>query len=171
MQQGITGNGRRGFVLATLLLLGGCATLNDFVAGMRNKPAAGTVPLAERPVHPPIDANAFTLASMDQTVVGEPQIVFAGSEDTFSDLARTYGLGYDELVAANPDVDPWLPGENTPVLLPTQFVLPDVPKRGVILNIATKRLFYYPQPDEGRAAEGADLPNWHRPCRMGNAAR
>jgi L,D-transpeptidase ErfK/SrfK len=69
-----------------------------------------------------------------------------------SDLARTYGLGYDELIAANPEVDPWLPGENTPVLLPTQFVLPDVPREGVVLNIASKRLFYFPQVQDGQPA-------------------
>lgn len=95
-------------------------------------------------MHDPIDANAFSLAGDGQSVIGEPQIVFTGPDDTFSDLARTYGLGYDELIAANPGIDPWLPGEGTAVLLPTQYVLPDAPRRGVILNIATKRLFYYP---------------------------
>jgi len=81
-----------------------------------------------------------------------PQVVFTSLADTLSDLARAYGLGYDELVAANPGVDPWLPGEKTPVLLPTQYVLPDVPREGIVLNIATKRLFYFPAVPEGQAA-------------------
>ncbi len=102
------------------------------------------VPLADRPVEAPLPANEFVLAAPAQTVIGEPQVVFTRREHTFSDLARAYGLGYDELVAANPDIDPWLPGENTPVLLPTQHVLPDVPRSGVILNVATRRLFYFP---------------------------
>ena len=105
--------------------------------------------MEDRPLQDPIDSNSFVLTSDEQTVVGEPQIVFAGADDTFSDLARTYGLGYDDIVDANPGVDPWLPGQGTPVLLPTQYVLPNLPKRGVILNIATKRLFYFPQVDEG----------------------
>jgi L,D-transpeptidase ErfK/SrfK len=108
------------------------------------------VPLQQRPLEEPIPANHFVLTSPQQSVVGVPQIVFTSKEDTFPDLARTYGLGYDELLAANPGVDPWLPGENTPVLLPTQFVLPDVPHKGIILNIATKRLFYFPQLPEGQ---------------------
>lgn len=70
--------------------------------------------------------------------------MFTRGEDTFSDLAREYGLGYDELLAANPGVDPWLPGENTPILLPTQYVLPMLPRQGIVLNIASKRLFYFP---------------------------
>jgi L,D-transpeptidase ErfK/SrfK len=109
------------------------------------------VPLAERPLVAPIDANRFVLSSPGQSVVGTPQIVFASAGDTFADLARTYGLGYDELLAANPGVDPWLPGEKTPVLLPTQFVIPDAPHSGIVLNIASKRLFYYPRMPDGQA--------------------
>ena len=82
-------------------------------------------------------------------MIGAPQVVFTRAEDTFSDLAREYGLGYDEIVAANPGIDPWLPGENTAVLLPTQYVLPPVVKEGIVLNIATKRLFYFPTAGEG----------------------
>jgi len=92
------------------------------------------------------------LESAQQSVVGMPQVVFTRGEDTLSDLARAYGLGYDELLAANPDVDPWLPGDNTPVLLPTQYVLPDVPREGIVLNIASRRLFYFPVVPEGQAA-------------------
>ena len=77
------------------------------------------------------------------------QVVKARYEDTFVDFARAYGLGYDDLVAANPDVDPWLPGEGTPIVLPTQFVLPLAPRRGIVLNIAAKRLFYYPVVADG----------------------
>lgn len=106
----------------------------------------------------PIDGNTFLLTSEEQTVIGEPQIVLAGATDTFSDLARTYGLGFDDLIDANPGIDPWLPGAGTPVLLPTQFVLPDAPKRGVILNIASKRLFYYPKPAEGELQQVHTYP-------------
>jgi len=109
------------------------------------------VPLDQRPVEDPITAHHFVLDSAQQSVVGVPQVVFTRYSDTLADLARTYGLGYDELIAANPDVDPWLPGENTPVLLPTQYVLPDVPRKGIVLNIASRRLFYFPEVPEGQA--------------------
>ena len=107
------------------------------------------MPLEERPLQEPLPPNEFVLAYSEQSVVGEPQVVFAEGEDTLSDLAREYGLGYDEIIAANPDVDPWLPGDGTAVVLPTQYVLPDAPRQGLVLNIATKRLFYYPPLQEG----------------------
>lgn len=134
---------KRLVVLLPLLAVGGCAALDDFLASKK------TIPLEDRPIEAPIDSNQFALVHVDQSVIGEPQVVFARSEDTLSDLAREYGLGYDEIVTANPGVDPWLPGENTAVVLPTQYVLPNVAKKGVVLNIATKRLFYYPQASPG----------------------
>jgi len=140
-----------------LLSVAGCETLVG-VAGWGESPGEEVVPIEDRPVQEPIDGNTFTLTSDEQHVIGEPQIVFAGSEDTFSDLARTYGLGYDDLIDANPDIDPWLPGEGTPVLLPTQYILPAAPKNGVILNIATKRLFYYPTPGEGEQQQVLTYP-------------
>ena len=140
---------RRAPFLLPLLALGGCAALDDLLSAKGGAGAAGHVPLHERPVEEPLDPNNFLLESSGPTVIGEPQVVFAAESDTLSDLARTYGLGYDEILAANPDVDPWLPGAGTPVLLPTQYVLPNVEREGVVLNIATKRLFYFPEVPDG----------------------
>lgn len=133
--------------------LAGCSSLQGFLAplGGAESSEQQSPPLDEQPRLAPISRNYFVLESADQSVIGVPQIVFSKDEHTFSDLAREYGLGYDELVAANPEVDPWLPGEGTPVLLPTQFVLPDVPREGIVLNIAAKRLFYFPAAADGES--------------------
>ena len=96
----------------------------------------------------PIDSNRFVLAD-GQDVVGEIQVIKARYEDSFVDFAREYGLGYDELVQANPGVDPWIPGEGTEVVLPTRFILPEAAREGIVLNIAAKRLFYFPDSGEG----------------------
>ncbi len=142
--------------LATLVSAG-CTVFQDF--GYQPDEAAVTLPpLAERPRLDPISRNYFILESADQDVVGEPQIVFTRETDTFSDLAREYGLGYDELVEANPGVDPWLPGVNTPILLPTQYILPDVPRQGIVLNIASKRLFYFPKINDGEPMQVMTYP-------------
>jgi L,D-transpeptidase ErfK/SrfK len=139
------------FILALpLLLLGGCFSFDSLMSSDSSKVEKVVVPLEQRPVEEPIARNYFVLETPDQSVIGAPQIVLTRKQDTFSDLAREYGLGYDEIVAANPDVDPWLPGDKTPVLLPTQYVVPDVPREGLVLNITSKRLFYFPQVAEGQ---------------------
>jgi len=147
---------KRLVVLLPLLVVAGCATLDDFLASIRKD--QGSIALEQRPIEMPIAPNSFVLTHADQSVVGVPQVVFTRSEDTLSDLAREYGLGYDEIVTANPGIDPWLPGKNTPIVLPTQFVLPSTPRKGVILNIATKRLFYYPEAADGEQQQVLTYP-------------
>jgi L,D-transpeptidase ErfK/SrfK len=103
------------------------------------------------PAEPAVPSDRFLLPPDGTDVIGRVQITTARHEDTLSDIARRFDLGYEEIVAANPGMDPWLPGEGARVVLPTQFVLPDAPRQGLVLNLAAMRLFYYPSP-------GADEP-------------
>ncbi len=106
---------------------------------------------------------------MGNDIVGKIRSVDTRYEDTLLDIARHYDLGYNEIIIANPGVDPWLPGDNTPLLLPTQFILPDGPREGIVLNVAAMRLFYYPKPHKGQAATVITYPvgigrqNWRTP--------
>ena len=145
------------FLLAAILV-SGCATFEDFLNARQTEKESSLPPIEERPRLDPISRNYFVLDSPEQGVVGEPQVVFTTPDNTFSSLAREYGLGYDELIAANPGVDPWLPGENTPVLLPTQYVLPEGPRRGLVLNLAAKRLFYFPEVADGEPVQVMTYP-------------
>lgn len=94
----------------------------------------------------PARADVFELVAGD-SVIGSMLEVRARYEDTLTDIARRHGLGYDDIVRANPGIDPWLPGEATPVRLPTQFVLPETPHEGIVINIAEYRLYYYEATD------------------------
>lgn len=135
-----------------------CAALQDLFP---DEAIPGSEPervdIAGLPAEDPIDPTRFLIESPEQSVVGTPQVVFASASDTLADFAVEYGLGYDELTAANPGVDPWLPGEGTPILLPTQHVLPDVPREGIVLNIASKRLYYFPADGIERDPDTGDL--------------
>ncbi len=79
-----------------------------------------------------------------EDVVGQIRVIKAKYEDTFAAIAETNDLGYSELVAANPGVDPWLPGEGTDIILPTRFILPPGSREGIVINIAEYRMYYYP---------------------------
>jgi len=93
----------------------------------------------------PSAALELPLPPEGEDMVGEIQVIKAKYEDTFAALGETYDLGYLELVAANPGVDPWLPGEGTDIILPTRFILPPGPREGIVINLAEYRLYYYPQ--------------------------
>lgn len=94
-------------------------------------------------------ATVYPLPPPGTNVIGQMQVVNATKEDTLVDIARRYGLGYDEIVHANPGVDRWAPEEGTPIVIPTQHVLPNTPREGIVLNIPEMRVYYYPQAAPG----------------------
>lgn len=96
-------------------------------------------------------AAVYDAPAPDDDVIGDVRHIRTDAEDTLSALARRHNLGFEEIKLANPDVDPWLPGDGTRVVLPTRYVLPDPPREGLVLNLAEMRLFYYP-PEGSRYA-------------------
>jgi L,D-transpeptidase ErfK/SrfK len=78
-----------------------------------------------------------------QTVVGEVTTYRVRAGDTLLDIARWYDLGYNEIVDANPGVDPWVPKPGTEILVPTEWVLPCCSYQGVVVNLPEMRLFQY----------------------------
>ena len=81
--------------------------------------------------------------SLDSTIIGSPATHVAKFKDTLLDIARLNHLGYQELKRVNPGVDTWLPGEGTRVTIPAQWILPEAPREGLVLNIPEMRLYYY----------------------------
>lgn len=94
-------------------------------------------------------AEVYEMPAAGDDVIGSLTVVRTRADETLLEIARRHGLGYEEIVAANPDVDTWLPGEGTEVILPTRFVLPPGARRGLILNLAEYRMYYFPQPQAG----------------------
>ncbi|MDQ2076548.1 L,D-transpeptidase family protein [Marinimicrobium sp. ABcell2] len=90
-----------------------------------------------------VEAHTYTLSSAQADVVGEVNIVKSRDSDTLMDIAREHSMGYREMRLANPDTDIWLPGEDNPIVIPSQFILPDAPRDGIVLNRSEKRLYYF----------------------------
>ena len=79
-------------------------------------------------------------------MVGEMRHIVVSYNDTLLDLARENSLGYIEMIAANPGIDPWVPGESTRIVLPTAHILPDAERRGLVVNLGEQRLYYFGPP-------------------------
>lgn len=91
----------------------------------------------------PISHGAVYDILPGQDVVGEVQYTTTKYEDTFLVVAQKFDIAYRELIAANPTVDPWIPGEGTKVVIPSQYILPSGPRQGIVINLPELRLYYF----------------------------
>jgi L,D-transpeptidase ErfK/SrfK len=88
-------------------------------------------------------------AAEDKTVyVGEMSEMTASYEDTMVHIARAHNLGFIDVKAANPDLDAWIPGAGAKITLPTMHLLPDVPHKDIVINLAEMRLYFFPRNGE-----------------------
>lgn len=90
-----------------------------------------------------VSQNAQAVTKYSKDYFGENIIHDAVFEDTLIHLARRNGLGFVELRAANPTLDPWIPGADADIILPKQHLLPDAPRNGIVINLAEMRLYYF----------------------------
>jgi len=97
----------------------------------------------------PAQAAVYELTDPNMQVVGEDLHIQTHYSDTLVEIARQYGLGYEEVARANPKVDPWLPGEGTQIMIPGRHILPPGPRDGIVVNIPEHRLYYFPKPLRG----------------------
>ena len=111
------------------------------------------VPRKVAPAEPaaplPVQTERFVLAP-GQDVVGTLQVVKVRKGETLSDIGRRFNVGLGEMTRANPNTDPWIPKPGAAVIVPTQYILPDAPHRGIVVNLAEMRLFYFPPHKHGQ---------------------
>lgn len=82
------------------------------------------------------------------TVIGSSRTYTVQPKDTLLDIARFFDLGYNEITAAHPDVDPWVPEVGSKLSVPTYWVLPKSHFTGMVINIPEMRMYYYPPEDK-----------------------
>src|SRR4029453_899010 len=91
-------------------------------AGAPHRAAPSAAKLARHPLENP---------PRSQDLVARLAFRDARAGDTLAEL----GVGYTELVAANPGVDPWLPKAGTRLVVPNARLLPSNPREGIVVNL------------------------------------
>src|SRR3990170_7310049 len=127
-------NWRRLIVLSVFILsLQGCALMKSIQETR-----------SPFPIYPEsyIERNEFSVAKGDD-VIGRLAVIRLEKGDTLPDIARHFSLGINAISAANPGVDVWVPNAGERVMLPLSFILPDTPRKGIVVNLATMRLLQY----------------------------
>lgn len=103
----------------------------------------GLLLLCALPAHADEKAEPY-----DLPYIGEMKTHTTVYEDTLINIARKNDLGFVEMRAANPHIDPWLPGADKELIIPSRHLIPDAPREGVIINLPEMRLFAFF--DDGR---------------------
>lgn len=107
----------------------------------------------------------YNLASPAQSVVGKAKTVTLLQGQTLTQLSRQEGVGYYEILEANPGLDPNNLQPGIELILPTQFILPDAPHKGIVINLAELRLYLYSE--DGQSVEtvpvGIGRQGWATP--------
>lgn len=91
-------------------------------------------------------AATYVLPEGDD-VIGSVQYAVADEDDTLMDIAHRFNVGFDAIKAANPGLDPWVPGAGSQIVIPSRFVLPSAKRNGIVVNVAEMRLYYFFQPE------------------------
>ena len=99
-------------------------------------------PFIPRHLEQKIERNEFSVARGDD-VIGRLAVVRLEKGDTLPDIARHFSLGINAISAANPGVDVWVSEAGERIKLPLSFILPDAPRKGIVVNLATMRLFQF----------------------------
>ena len=150
-------------MLETLAYIEGTKYITMFL-----KPFSISIIISLAMVHSAL-AKPYVINEFGDTVIGEVQTTRAELKDTLLDIGRSYGFGYFDMKLINPKLDTWLPGEGAEVLLPSQFILPHAPRKGIVMNVPEMRLYYYPPAKAGEPQEvytyplGVGREGWNTP--------
>ena len=87
---------------------------------------------------------AYPVPSGHDDMIGELTTYKVQTGDTLLDVGRWYGLTAKEIADANNHIDWWLPAPGKEIVLPTEHLLPEGPRVGLVLNIPEMRLYYFP---------------------------
>jgi L,D-transpeptidase ErfK/SrfK len=85
-------------------------------------------------------ANMFANPIPGNDIIGQIYKVVVHAGDTVSDLRLKYELTYDQLIAANPNIENISAGSY--LTLPARYILPSY-RTGIVINIPELRLYYF----------------------------
>jgi L,D-transpeptidase ErfK/SrfK len=120
-------------LLVSILSFHGCAVMREALVISQPPPSH----LEEK-----IERNDFFVAKEDD-VIGRLAVIRLEKGDTLPDIARHFSLGINTFSAANPEINIWVPETGRRILLPLSFILPDALRKGIVINLAAMRLFYF----------------------------
>ncbi|SUC08477.1 peptidoglycan-binding protein [Proteus mirabilis] len=94
-------------------------------------------------------AHEYLLPTDGSRIIGE-NVSYTVPDDkrSLETIAAQYQVGLLNMMEANPGIDPLLPEAGKTLQIPLQMILPDTVRKGIVINLAELRLYYYPKEGE-----------------------
>lgn len=91
-------------------------------------------------------ATQFSLPASGHSIVGDLTYESASSNESLITIGQRNNVGLNAMVSANPGIGETsrLPN-GAPIVVPTKFLLPQLPRKGIIVNLSEMRLYYFPE--------------------------
>jgi len=90
-----------------------------------------------------VSATEYPLPKERSRFIGEQLSHTTVKGDYFQKLAETYNVGFLALMAANPNIDPFLPALGSQIIIPKAMIIPLVKHEGIVVNLPELRLYYF----------------------------
>lgn len=79
----------------------------------------------------------------EQTVIGSASWLRIKKGDTLLDIARRFGLGWNEIELLYPKMEAFIPPVGTRIMAPTLWVLPPTQHQQLVINVPELRLYFF----------------------------
>lgn len=90
--------------------------------------------------------STYRLPASDESLIGQPVLTHAQSGTSVVTIAKQYDLGFNAIESANPQLNMAKPFPSQALLqLPTEHLLPNLPRKGIVINLPEMRMYYYPE--------------------------
>lgn len=91
-------------------------------------------------------AKQFSIPQPNDSLIGDVVYMSASGNQSLLSIGQANNIGYNAIFEANPGYaeNATLPS-GAAVTVPSQFLLPSLPRQGIIINLAEMRMYYFPK--------------------------
>jgi len=91
-------------------------------------------------------AATYALPSPSESLIGDMKYGYVHHGDDAASIGEKYNIGYNAIKNANPqlDIENTIP-DGTGLQIPTQHLLPEETRNGIVINLPEMRMYYYPK--------------------------
>ncbi len=106
--------------------------------------------------------NSYSYERED--IIGKIVFYTVKKNETLIDISRRYNLAFPEVMLNNPDIeDPWMLEEGKTIKLPSRHILPDIERKGIVINKGDLRAYFFDENIVHSFPIGIGRANWETP--------